>query len=270
MGEKGTIGLQCFKIVYLPCLQKYRKNPDTFLDQDLQEEDDLLRELREEHSTRGSVGPYYMSTMPLIATPLANQTAKYCSYIPDTYVDAYRSTSKTHHICLAPIFFPNGKRVEPDEFLIRLDNALLEIMFTLRHYYYPATKKSNTTSKGWFNNRTASNTYTATIEQIKILHINPVIRSPIREPTMKSIQHTPPSQKGKGSTDQTRKRITLLPPTDGSPSNLKKKRVEGIRYPFLIMHHINLPSLVDQLYSRRPFSFYFQGQKITINITHRQ
>jgi hypothetical protein len=93
-------------------------------------------------------------------------------------------------------------------------------MFTLKHYYYrPISGNSR------FKSSKEGNTFSTAIEQVKILQINTVVPAPRAQPTMKSIQQTPPSQKGKSSVGA--KRPSSLPPTEASPSLAKKKRVEG-------------------------------------------
>jgi len=134
-------------------------------------------------------------------------------------VERFQSAARSHHIRLAPVFFPNGKRISPDEFPIRLENAVVEIMFSLRHYYYAGPTM---TSK--FKPSKEGNTFTGMIEQVKILQLNTVVPSPLCEPTMKSIQPTP---SGKGKAPMEKKRPNARPPTETSPSQAKKQRLEG-------------------------------------------
>jgi hypothetical protein len=134
--------------------------------------------------------------------------------VPDDYVEAFRATAKTHHIRLAPIFFSNGKHVSPDQYVICLENALVEVMFSLRHYYYPG-----------FKGKTESNTFTATLDQIRILKVGPVIRSPAREPTMKSLPRTPATQIKQGTV--TLKRTEATSVLEESLTRAKKIRVIG-------------------------------------------
>ena len=148
---------------------------------------------------------------------------EYGSYLPDTYTDAFRSTAKTHHIRLIPVFLPNGKCVGPAELPIRLENAVIEVMFSLKHYYYGPIS-------GNFKQTKVGNTFTATIEQVTIVQLNTVIPTPHRELTMKSIQLTPPSKKGK--TPAPAKRIASQSPTESSPSPPKKKKNEGTPFYF--------------------------------------
>ena len=153
---------------------------------------------------------------------------EYGSYLPDHIIEAFRNASKTHHIHLAPIFFPNGKRISPDEFPICLENAVVEIMFSLRHYYY-----TGPTTTGRFKpSGKEGNTFTGTIEQIKILQLNTVVPPPLREPTIKNIQQTP--EKGKAP-DVGSKRPNALPPTESSPTQAKKKKIEGKRCAYTVL-----------------------------------
>jgi hypothetical protein len=142
-------------------------------------------------------------------------------------MDIFRQTAKSNYIRLAPVFFSDGRRVKIDQLPIRLENATIEIMFSLRHYYYAVNK----------NNRADSNTFTATIEQIRILQSNPTTGTPLREPSMKTLQLTPASQKGKGT-----KRTQLESEQEDSPSKPKKTRqLEGMN--LLHIRHLlsNLP-----------------------------
>jgi hypothetical protein len=149
----------------------------------------------------------------------AKQTAQYTSYLPDSCTDAFRSAAKTHHIRHIPVFLTSGKLVPTEELLIRLEDAVVEVMFSLKHYYYgPATNKFKQTKVG--------NTFTATIEQVTILQINTITPSPLREPAMKTILSTPPNAKGK--TPVRSKRASSHPPLECSPSQSKKTRIEGI------------------------------------------
>jgi len=148
---------------------------------------------------------------------LAKETAKYTSYLPDSCIEAFRSAAKTHHIRHIPVFMPNGKLVPQEELLIRLEGAIVEVMFSLKHYYYGPTT-------GKYKQNKVGNTFTATIEQVSILQANLVTLSPHREPAMKTLQSTP-SKKGKGPMDT--KRGPSGPPLEASPSQSKKARVEG-------------------------------------------
>ena len=144
---------------------------------------------------------------------------EYCSYLPNHLVERFQSAARSHHICLAPFFFPNGKCISPDEFSIQLENVVVEIMFSLQHYYYAGP---TTTSK--FKPSKEGNTFTGRIEQVKILQLNTVVPSPLCEPTMKSIQLTP---SGKGKAPMGKKCPNALPLTETSPSQAKKQRLEG-------------------------------------------
>jgi hypothetical protein len=215
MGQEG-------KALFPPSIQisippqKYMSR-EKYLDDPIVEEDDIIRSLREDHDIRGASGPSNL----LISTHYhltVKQTVEYGSYLPDGCIESFRTTAKTHHIRLAPVFLPNGKRVSPDELPIRLENAVVEVMFSLKHYYYgPTTGKFKQTKVG--------NTYTATIDQITILQVNTTIPSPLREPAMKTIQSTPPSRKGKEPVGT--KRASSQPPTESSPSSSKKKKLQG-------------------------------------------
>jgi hypothetical protein len=93
-------------------------------------------------------------------------------------------------------------------------------MFSLKHYYYgPPTGNSK------FKSSKEGNTFSAAIEQVKILQTNTVAVRPHGEPTMKSVQRTPPSHKGKSSIGD--KRPNLSPLQESSPSPAKKKKREG-------------------------------------------
>jgi hypothetical protein len=143
---------------------------------------------------------------------------QYSSYLTDNYLDAFRTAAKSHHIRLAHIFFATGKCVPPDEFPVQLENAVIEIMFSLKHYYYgPSTNRFKASKEG--------NTYSGTIEQVKILWTNTVILLPSNGPTMKPVPQTPPSQKGKNAVGI--KHPNLLPPQEGLPSLVKKQRLKG-------------------------------------------
>jgi hypothetical protein len=102
-----------------------------------------------------------------------------------------------------------------------LKNAVVEIMFSLKHFYYRQPSMGNNKYKS----SKEGNTFSTVIEQVKILQINTVVPSPRGEPTMKSVQQTPPSHKGKNAVGG--KRPTLIPPADGSPSLPKRKKIEG-------------------------------------------
>jgi hypothetical protein len=147
----------------------------------------------------------------------------YCSYLPDNCVEPYTTAAKTHHICLAPIFFADGKRVPADELTIRLENAVVEVMFSLKHFYYGRPTARMGSNK--YKSTKEGNTFSTVIAQVKILQTNTVVPSPRSEPTMKSVQQTPPSQKGKFAIGT--KRPTPNPPTEASPSPTKKKKGEG-------------------------------------------
>lgn len=153
----------------------------------------------------------------------AKQTLEYGSYLPDTYADAFFSTAKTHHVRLIPVFLPNGKCVGPVELPIRLENAVIEVMFTLKHYYYGPIA-------GNFKQTKVGNTFTATIEQVTILQLNTIVPSPRRQPTMKTIQLTPLSKKGKSPARA--KRFSSQSPTESSPSPPKRKKNEGLPFYF--------------------------------------
>jgi hypothetical protein len=153
--------------------------------------------------------------------------AKYASYLPDSCMDACRSTAKTYPICRISVFLARGKLVPTEGLLIRLEDALVEIMFTLKHYYYgPSTGKFKQTKVG--------NTFTTTIEQVTILLTNTPIPSSIHEPTMKSIQLTPSNAKGKSSMSTKRHSSQLPMETSPSPSK-KKKEMEGIYHLHVVM-----------------------------------
>jgi hypothetical protein len=212
------------KSAYSPSSQKYKKSGDsTFLEDETEEADPLMREIREDHDYRGMARHHQLFTA-YSKSIIASQTAKYCSYVPDDYVDAFRNTAKTHHIRLAPIFLSNGKRVIPDQYSIRLENALVEVMFTLHHYYYPGTK-----------GKPATNTFSATIQQVKVLEAQPSIPSSVREPTMMAIQRTPDRLKGKEKVGS--KRAEASSSVEDSPTPLKKLRSEGMLTD-IIVHHI--------------------------------
>jgi hypothetical protein len=134
----------------------------------------------------------------------------------------FQSCAKSHHIRIAPVFLPNGKAVPVDELRIRLDNAIVEVMFSLKHYYYRGPSGGNR-----FKSTKEGNTFTGTIEQVKILQVNAVIPSPRREPTMKTIQQTPPKDKNNASGSVCSKRPSILPPTEASPSKSKRLRFGG-------------------------------------------
>jgi len=161
----------------------------------------------------------------------AKQTAQYCSYLPDQHVEVFRIAAKTHHIKLPPVFFADGTLVEADELAIRLDNALIEVMFTLKHYYYPANTGQGSTkfkpNRPWGNNQSEGNTFTATIAQVRILKANTAPPSPLRQPTLKPIQETPPPKKNQ---ILSQKRRQSLSPSEASPSRPKKPKNQGISY----------------------------------------
>jgi len=160
----------------------------------------------------------------------AKLTAQYCLYLPDHLVDTFRMAAKTHHIRVAPIFFPDGSLVQPDEWAIRLDNVLLEVMFTLKHYLYGSANKAGNSkykyNKNWTSDQAETNTFTATIVQVKIIEANTIVPSPVGQPTMKSVEKTPSPEKGKQV--QCQKRATPASAIEDSPSRQKKSRVQGI------------------------------------------
>jgi hypothetical protein len=95
-------------------------------------------------------------------------------------------------------------------------------MFSLKHFYYAGSTGGTKFRKVQGKE---GNTYTGTIEQIKILQVNPVIPSPHREPTMKSVKSSPSSNKGKTTLGS--KRPNVSPPAETSPSKSKRLRIEG-------------------------------------------
>ena len=234
MGKKGmssalTISRLC--LILNPNYQKYTKTRDTnFLENTVSREDDVIRALREEDAYKGNQGDILMYMIILQRIFTAKQTTEYCSYVQDHYVEVFHTAAKTHHIRLPPVFFANGTLVNPDELPIRLDNALVEIMFHLKHYYYPPSGGPGTnkfkTNKSWGNNESGGNTFTATIDQVKILKANNVIPSPVRQPTMKAIQGMPQPK----NNEQTipRKRTSSLSPSEASLSRPKKGKNKGM------------------------------------------
>lgn len=80
--------------------------------------------------------------------------------------------AEDHDIDIPPIFLANGKLVPASQLPVRLPNALVEVMFTLRHYSISDIKRGNSNRGARSTTGRASaptNTFSATIEQVKIL-----------------------------------------------------------------------------------------------------
>jgi hypothetical protein len=80
--------------------------------------------------------------------------------------------AEDHDIDIPPVFLSNGKLIPPSQLAVRLPNALVEVMFTLRHYFITEKKKFTASSSRTPAGRGTSNTFTATVEQVKILTSN--------------------------------------------------------------------------------------------------
>jgi hypothetical protein len=186
------------------------------LNSEIRREDDVMRRLREDDTIRGIPScDFVFYKVTILMSFSGKTTSEYASFLAKDYVEPFRSTSTTHHICIPPIFFPSGDLVDGDELPARLDNAIVEIMFTLQHFYYAYKGKS------------PSNSYMAVIQQAKILFTAPPSTSADQQLIMKTIVPTPPSQKGKQTAAS--KRYAQSPPPDASPSASKKIRLEGCK-----------------------------------------
>jgi hypothetical protein len=97
---------------------------------------------------------------------------QYGSYLSHSCINVFTSTAKTHYIRLLPVFLPDGKLVNTAELPVQLENAVIEMMFSLKHYYYGPTA-------GKFEQGQVENMFMGTIKQITILQANTFTSSSI-------------------------------------------------------------------------------------------
>ena len=91
--------------------------------------------------------------------------------VPLRFRNVYDTVAEEFDIDLPPIFLQDGKLVPPSQLTIRMPDALVEVMFSLRHYLIAENKKGSNPRSGFRGpvKTEPSNTFTATIEQIRIL-----------------------------------------------------------------------------------------------------
>jgi hypothetical protein len=91
--------------------------------------------------------------------------------IPLWFRDIYDTVAEEYDIDVPPIFLQDGKLVPPSQLAIRMPDVLVEVMFSLRHYLIAENKKGSNSCNNFRGSGKgeSSNTFTATIEQIRIL-----------------------------------------------------------------------------------------------------
>jgi hypothetical protein len=77
--------------------------------------------------------------------------------------------AEEYNIDIPPVFLTNAKLVPASQLAIRMPNALVEVMFSLRHYAIVDNKKGNSNRPNRSGGKQDCNTFTATVEQIKVL-----------------------------------------------------------------------------------------------------
>jgi hypothetical protein len=112
--------------------------------------------------------------------------------------------AEDHNIDIPPIFLTSGKLIPPSQLAVRLPNALVEVMFTLRHYFISETKKGNSNRFRSSAGRGNTNTFTATVEQVKILksNIDPKQSAAKKMATVQKEQRTGQKRKERNDDDE--------------------------------------------------------------------
>lgn len=83
-------------------------------------------------------------------------------FVPPSLKETFDATAEDHDIRICPIFIATtGDPVDPRHFRRELEDSLVEVTFFLHHYHITDR-----------NGRKASNTFSAYVHQIKILHKN--------------------------------------------------------------------------------------------------
>lgn len=76
---------------------------------------------------------------------LAHTTDNYL--VPAHFKDIFETIALDHDVDIPPVFLANGKLVCPSELAVRLLNALVKVMFTLRHCYITDNNKKANASR---------------------------------------------------------------------------------------------------------------------------